>query len=91
MKHALSDPVLFADFRTELLVGEETMEGEDTGVPEVQDGCSEGVQEPNDFSVESALKTTRAQYKDVGTYEDVKLLSRKRWIVADVKRVRTKK
>ena len=77
LKHALSDPVLFADFRTELLVGEETMEGEDTGVPEVQDGCSEGVQEPNDFSVESALKTTRAQYKDVGTYEDVKITFQK--------------
>ena len=35
------------------------------------------MQEPNDFSVESALKTTRAQYKDVGTYEDVKITFQK--------------
>ena len=55
-KHALVDPVLFADFRTELLVGREAAEKEADG-PEDKDECDEIVQESNNCTVRCDEKT----------------------------------
>ena len=55
-KHALVDPVLFADFRTELLVGREAAEKE-ADEPEDKDECDEIVQESNNCTVRCDEKT----------------------------------
>ena len=75
-KHALLDPVLFADFRTELLVGGEAAEKE-ADEPEDKDECDEIVQESNNCTVQCDKKTVQSRYKDVGDYEDIKITFQK--------------
>ena len=76
-KHVLTDPVLFADFRTELLDGGETAQHKEADILEDKDESEESVPEPNASANESDLNITRARYKDVGNYEDIKVVFQK--------------